>query len=404
MRKCKILLSALLILILVCLIVPTPGYAVGTCGPNATWNVLGTTMTISGTGPISIEDSAPWSTMRSVVTEVIIEPGITAIGDKVFQNFTALTAITLPDSVTEVGASAFSGCKQLTHIELPVGLLSLGSRAFASSGLLSITLPENVTRLNEYLFFSCKNLKEVNLSPRTCIIGASAFSECGSLAAITIPSTLYQIDEKAFNGCRNLEEVYIEDLISWLGITFHSNPLEYHAKLYVEGVQLTDLVIPEGITKVPARAFIRCAGLKSVTIPQGVISIGTDAFSYCPDLTEISLPNSLQRLTGFEGCSYIQTVHFDGTLQEFQKYNPGKEFVNAELYLTIEGASQSMKVIADEIFGPIFAWLQENGWKIVVITLLIVFAALAITLGIITSVVDKYKRQSAKWRVKKNIK
>lgn len=76
--------------------------------------------------------------------------------------------------------------------------------------------------------------------------------------------------------------------MSWCGISFDrygsaANPLVYAHHLYLNGKEVTDLEIPEGVTRVGAGAFCGCYGLTSVTIPEGV-EIGEGAFSGCDKL------------------------------------------------------------------------------------------------------------------------
>ena len=51
--------------------------------------------------------------------------------------------------------------------------------------------------------------------------------------------------------------------------------------------QITDIILPEGITTIQTYAFENCANLKSIRIPKSVISIDRDAFSNCPKLSGI---------------------------------------------------------------------------------------------------------------------
>ena len=54
----------------------------------------------------------------------------------------------------------------------------------------------------------------------------------------------------------------------------------------VEGNEIKDYVIPNGVTRIYADALSKCGGLNSVTIPSSVTSIGIYAFSWCESLTD----------------------------------------------------------------------------------------------------------------------
>ena len=65
------------------------------------------------------------------------------------------------------------------------------------------------------------------------------------------------------------------------------DPLTGSYKLYLNGTQVTDLVIPEGITELPIFVFLGCTELKSVTIGKDVKIIGKEAFFNCINLTDV---------------------------------------------------------------------------------------------------------------------
>ena len=114
-------------------------------------------------------------------------------------------------------------------------------------------------------------------------IGNYAFYCCYGLTSVTIPNSVTSIGNFAFYYCDDLKEVHISDIAAWCNIYFYndmSNPLVYADHLYVNGEEVTDLVIPEGVTAIKDFAFSHY-GLTSVTIPNSVTSIGSYAFSGC---------------------------------------------------------------------------------------------------------------------------
>ena len=119
----------------------------------------------------------------------------------------------------------------------------------------------------------------------------SAFRNDLDLHSITIPDSIISIRENAFFGCSNLTGVYIADLTAWCGISFGgstANPLYYAHYLYLNGKLVTDLVVPDSVTKIGNSAFSSCWRLKSITIPYNVTSIGSSAFYDCSHLTSIT--------------------------------------------------------------------------------------------------------------------
>lgn len=67
----------------------------GQCGTSVTWEYDPTThtLTISGTG--AMDDTTPWDVYKSAITALVIEDGVTAIGNGAFSGFTSLTDVTV---------------------------------------------------------------------------------------------------------------------------------------------------------------------------------------------------------------------------------------------------------------------------------------------------------------------
>jgi hypothetical protein len=117
-------------------------------------------------------------------------------------------------------------------------------------------------------------------------IGSYSFRSCGEMTSITIPKSVTSFGQDPFYGCRGLSKVNITDLAVWCGIQFAdntSNPLRYANHLYLNDVEITELVIPDSVTSIGSYAFRSCTGLTSITIPNSVTSIGRSAFSGCSD-------------------------------------------------------------------------------------------------------------------------
>ena len=75
--------------------------------------------------------TAPWGT---AIKAVVIEDGVTNIGEDAFCGYKNLTSVTIPDSVTSIGSSAFDGCTGLTSVTIPDSVTSIGYRSFGYDG------------------------------------------------------------------------------------------------------------------------------------------------------------------------------------------------------------------------------------------------------------------------------
>ena len=202
----------------------------------------------------------------------------------------------IPNSVTTIGSYAFANCSSLSSITIPNSVTSIGNNAFKGCiGLASIEIPNSVKEI-EY----------------------KVFNNCTSLTSITIPNSITAIGEDAFEGCTNLNKVIVADLASWCAITFRtekSNPLYYAKHMYSdESTEITDLVIPDGVTSISQYAFKNCAGFSSITIPDNVTSIDSYAFAGCSGATSLTLSKNLTNITSysFYGMTGLGRIYIPG--------------------------------------------------------------------------------------------
>ncbi len=273
--------------------------AEGSLGASINWVFDSTgTLTLSGTGDMPA--SPVWEdTVSAAATRLVIQEGITSVGDRAFINFTALETVTLADTVTSIGEAAFYKCTSLKSVQLPKNLTTLGKSAFVyCSALPSITIPEGVTELPHELFAGCTALSSVSLPGSLLVIGPDVFEDCTGLKKLTLPKNLTTIKEKAF----------IRSGLTTLTIPAGVTELGYMAFYYC--TQLTSVSLPSSLSRLEGSTFYHCEALKSITIPQGVRSINYDAFKGCSALTTVSFPDSLSSIeqSAFDSCTALQKV------------------------------------------------------------------------------------------------
>ena len=169
------------------------------------------------------------------------------------------------------------------------------------------------TSINSNAFLNCSTIINIIIPEGITTIGSHAFDGCVNLTSIFIAKTVSQIDEKAFYHCNMIENIYIDDLSSWCSITFndkYSNPL-LQGGLYLNNNLVTNLTIPNDVTKVGDYAFYGYDSLTSLTIPDNVTKIGRDAFEYCVNLTSVTIGSGLTTMgySAFYFCSKIEKVY-----------------------------------------------------------------------------------------------
>ena len=297
---------------------------------------------------------------------VAMESGVAAIGNQAFRGCSALISIDLPDSVTTVEASAFLECDKLTyHVEgvgkylgnseNPIHALAgvtdttitafqisdrtgliLDKAFYNCTKLQTVSIPDTVTSIGSYAFYNCSVLTGIDLPDDITAIWSHTFYGCKKLTKITIPQTVVQVGMNAFQLCSGLTRVDISDLGAWCAIDFennYANPLMYAKRLYLNGVQITRLDIPQGTEKICSYAFYN-GSFTSVSIPDSVAELEAYAFQNCTGLTEVVVPESVSTMGSgvFSGCSALKaiTIPFVGqmvrTASEYPRYPMGYIF------------------------------------------------------------------------------
>ncbi len=234
----------------------------------------------------------------SSLTSTNIPDGVTSIGDHAFNGCSLLEKVTISSqsALTSIGDLAFWGCSSLTSINIPDGVTSIGRSAFYECSLLesvTISLQSALTSIDNSTFQECSSLTSIIIPDGVVSIGGQAFLGCSLLANVTISSqsALTSVGDLAFFDCPSLAAVYISDLSTWCEIDFEgdsSNPLFNRGKLYLNDVEVTELLIPNDITEIKKYAFKNYSFLTSLVIPVGVTSIGEYAFFGCSSLSEVT--------------------------------------------------------------------------------------------------------------------
>ena len=152
----------------------------------------------------------------------------------------------------------------------------------STKGYGTIEFSSEVTAVEANAFYERYTLTYIALPNSVTSIGNKAFSKCYGLASVFIPNSVKSIGEDAFAYCNGLRSVHISDIAAWCNIHFassSSNPFCWAHRLYLNGQEVKDLVIPNSVTRIGNYAFYGCSGLTSVTIPNSVTRIGYCAFS-----------------------------------------------------------------------------------------------------------------------------
>ena len=225
-----------------------------------------------------------------------------------YVNGELLTDLVVPESVTIIGTYTFYNCKSLTNLTLHDGVTLIDNGAFSGSSVVTVDLGEGLNAIGDSAFMSCSAIIDLIIPDSVTTIGVNAFFGCSGMKTLDIGLGVTTIGNSAFTSCSGLTKVEINDLAHWCSITFSniaSNPSCYAYKLYLNDELLTDLVIPDTVTTVNARAFYNCSTLISVTIPSTVVGIGDSTFQNCNKLIEVINRSALNINAGDTTNGYV---------------------------------------------------------------------------------------------------
>lgn len=165
----------------------------GDLGDNIKWRLYNDwTLHYYGTGEMesfNIENNAWKKNHREDVKKVVIDEGITKIGDSsnhayeltsYFGFMSNLTEVILPSTLKSIGKCAFE-YSSLSIVTLPEGLETIGDHAFRATKIENIVIPASVTTLGQYAVGNCPFIKSITLMGTPKTISQYAFFDLTNL-------------------------------------------------------------------------------------------------------------------------------------------------------------------------------------------------------------------------------
>ena len=289
-----------------------------------TWNIENGTLTISGTGAIDNYNAggAPWYPQQNIITSIVIQDGVTRIGNNAFNGCQFCISVIIPSSITEIGEAAFKSCGSLLSLFIPNSILKIERNAFNDClNLKTVEIEEKCT--GNLRFVGISNTPGPhfeNCKIETLFLGrdletekidgaasnGSPFSENPNkiyLKTVTIGDCVKKINDYSFNDCKNLEL-----------LTFgKEEKLERIGSFAFNGCSslVGALNIPQEVEKIGECAFKSCSSLTSLIIPNSVLEIGRNAFSDCQNLKTVRIDDKCTGKLTFVGISNTPGPHFE---------------------------------------------------------------------------------------------
>lgn len=358
-------------------------------GENLTYTRRGNTLIISGTGAMKDfwTSSPPWSEVQNV----IIENGVTSIGDYAFKNCKNLTNVVLGNSLVSIGKCAFINCTSLTNVVIPGSVTTVGWAAFSGcTKLESVVISNGIPTIGNSMFGGCTNLTSIVIPSSVSTIGAGAFSGCSNLRDIKFMGAAPEIGFSAFYGVvatayypRN-ESTWTDSVrrnyegkLTWTAMKQETRlvasgvcgenltwTLDEDGVLVISGSgkmavyspdsspffaisdRIKTLAVQEGVTSLGNWAFCHATLLEEATIPHSVIAIGDGTFYACKALCRITIDAGLETIgsTAFWFCEALTMV----TLPEgVERIGPSAFYHSGLTHISLP---QSITYIGDNAF------------------------------------------------------
>ena len=360
--------------------------ASGTFGDGLVWKLDNSgTLTISGNGSmgvldygidetngaIRLKDNRPWGDKRTEITKIVIEEGVTDVGDYFFGSMymypfvfptvktvelpstirsigkfafsycTQLEQISIPEGVTEISQAAFLGCEKITDIKLPSTLKTIGESAFGGLGIKSINIPDGVSILDNA--FSSTPLESVVIPDSVTELGDAVFSNCKSLKSVTLPKSIKAIPNRFFANCIMLESIIIPDKVTKIGDSAFSGCESLKTINIPKGA--TDVDFQEIFDNYSDNSGYRLARLEAVEVdPDNPIYRSVDGVVYDKELTqviycpverkELVLPDSITSIdrNAFSKYNKLESLTLPKDFDDYRNLTPLEEIKGLTVY------------------------------------------------------------------------
>ncbi len=295
----------------------------------------------------------------SKLTSIKLPATVTTIPEGAFENCAVLTDAEFSGTLQSIGANAFKGCVKFSSFIIPSSVESIGAGAFMNSGLttLSAQAGSQLTTVGDNAFSGSK-LTSVDLKNASKLktLGKGSFANLtvlpeGQEFTVTFPATadpaFTELPANLFQGSTVLTKIEIPAYITkfsagvFTGTKLTSlsfapgSQLEELSGSALTGLAITELSLPDGLTKIGKAAFAGMTALQKVVIPaNATIEAGTStsgatrgAFAGCTALAEVEFKGTGVTVPTytFYGCTKLVTVNFENvkTIGQAAFYNTG---------------------------------------------------------------------------------
>lgn len=225
--------------------------------------------------------------------------GIT-IPESCFSDCTKLTEIDIAKTAL-IKDEAFRKCHSLSVSTIPANTL-VSVSAFSESGVTDVVI-EDISKVCNRTFADCKSLKKltINVADGPTSVSSALVKGCENLQTVVFTGrvqNLQVIEAAAFKGTERLKTISLPDTVKTIS----------KEAFYDSGIET--ICLPKNLKQIGPMAFAE-SRLKIIIIPDKVKKLGEYVFRNCKELTEVTLPESVTKIPSgtFEGSCSLETVN-----------------------------------------------------------------------------------------------
>lgn len=378
--------------------------ASGSCGKKVTYTLSDDgVLTILGTGAMTNftytdndESNRPWHSERESIRKVVIEEGVTSIGNFAF-SFCNVQEVTIPSTVTSIGKRAFMGTP-LSSVVIPEGVKTIGENAFwRCTSLQTVTVPASTTELGNHAFDTGEyydgsyhtqltdiyyggsrqqwyNAGGGDAAPMVVTIhyngatgdtidggqcGANAFWKLDRDYTLTIYGT-GAMNDYPINDNRDSTSPWPVWDVKRIDVQEGITTIGAYAFYYTD--KATALSLPSSLISI-GRAALCDFGGTEIIVPDNVTCIDNFAFNGCDNLKTVSLPAGLRKIGHcFIECSNLKTINFKGTMKQWLACGGGESTFPAQTQVVCASGTLNL----DGTCGDDLTWTLDNSGKLTI--------------------------------------
>lgn len=318
--------------------------------------------------------------------------GMEALQEETFSECKKLREVIFPmdGKLTNLGPNLFYNCPELSAITLSNTIVSFDgdvnagdSNTFVKCGLEELVLPNSLLSSGRFFVNECNKLRRIVFSDFYSSVGsggANKILNCSALEEVVLPIFSYTNDEgedviinqylehgeSPFDNCPNIQRFILNEkdnnklLIESNNIIYkvgkinevtgviepqskelHAVPVGLSALTIDDDTvvigaysmcgcnNLANVVIPEGVTTIRRKAFVKenasssqSSRVKSVTLPKTLTTIDEYAFDWCQQLQKIVIPEGVTKIMNstFRWCTNLTEVIILGNITEIGRF------------------------------------------------------------------------------------